>query len=335
MRGFSKQRLGNAPNLPNLGRAAGGASDVTAPVISGESYNTTTDTLTLTVSEAVTLYALHNASATPLTAAAIQAGAEVTQAIAAGLGYISWDDSLWGAGTWYLHIAVRDAAGNTAVGTPVQHIIAAPTFTEIWASYVNGDTFTQLDTNYARNSTGLTALIQTEAGAAGGLGCAITTDNNIMRRMDRDDITAALALRTTERVQILAHVEFTTLANSRAGIGYGASGTDFTGAAIWRAGAGWAIGVMEAGDPFNLTNKTDVVTTQTDGDMFRIRIEIDGLDVKVRAWESGSEPGTWTTRTAASAIDIPRLDLVAARLGGANMIVYGYSVGIGADAPAF
>ena len=107
-------------------KAGGGASDVVAPIISGESYNTTTDTLTLTVSEPVTLYALHNASATPLTAAAIQAGAEVTEVLPAGEAFIDWDDSAWGAGTWYLHIAVRDAGGNTDTATPFSHVIAAP-----------------------------------------------------------------------------------------------------------------------------------------------------------------------------------------------------------------
>ena len=111
--------------LSRLGAMAGGGGDTMAPVISGESYDTGTDTLTLTVSEAVTLYALHNASATPLTAAAIEAGAEVTQALAAGTGFISWDDSAWATGTWYLHVAVKDAAGNTDTIAPIEHIIGA------------------------------------------------------------------------------------------------------------------------------------------------------------------------------------------------------------------
>ena len=323
--------------LSIVGRYAAGGGDTTDPVVSDVSYDTGTDTLTLTVDEPVTLYALHNASATPLDAATIEAGAEVTQALAAGIGYVDWDDSAWGAGTWYLHVVVKDAAGNSTVLTPIEHIIAAPGFVETWSDYANGNTFTELDAAYARNSTGFTTNVLTDAGGPDGLGVDLITDTNIVRRMDRDDITAALAARTTERVNILAKVRFASLANSRAGIGFSSASAVFVGAAIWRAGSGWSVGCMLAGDPFNLTNKTDTsVTSQADSGLFWVRIEVDGLDAKVRAWaDGGSEPGTWTTRTAGAAIAFSRLDLVTARLGGPNLRVLGYSVGIDADAPSF
>lgn len=110
-------------SFPRLGSGRG--ADTTAPVASSVSYDTGTDTLTLAVSEACTLYAMHNASSTPLSAATIQSGAEVTQALAAGIGYITWDDSAWAAGTWYLHICLVDGAGNATVLTPTEHVIAA------------------------------------------------------------------------------------------------------------------------------------------------------------------------------------------------------------------
>lgn len=106
--------------------AGGGAPDITAPIVASVVYAAgPPTTITFNVNEACTLYALRNASAAPLTGAAIQAGAEVTQAIAAGDGYISWDDSGWAAGTWYLHPAFRDAAGNFTTIAPIAHVIAA------------------------------------------------------------------------------------------------------------------------------------------------------------------------------------------------------------------
>lgn len=116
-------------NFPSSKHRGGGPAPA-APIVTDEAYDAGTDTLTFQVdpgSPAIyTVYALHNASATPLSAATIEAGAEVTQLTAAGTGYISWDDDAWGAGTWYLHVMVKNmATGLTTVLTPIEHIIAS------------------------------------------------------------------------------------------------------------------------------------------------------------------------------------------------------------------
>ena len=111
-------------------KATGGGGDVTGPVVTSIVWDTTTDpdnpTLTFTVNENCTLRALVNTSATPLSAAAIQSGAEVTEPITAGIGYLDFDDSAEPAGTLYLHWSVTDGSGNASVQTALSYTKAAP-----------------------------------------------------------------------------------------------------------------------------------------------------------------------------------------------------------------
>ena len=305
----------------------------TAPVISGETYDPVADKLTLTVSEPVTLYALHNASATPLTAAAIKSGAEVTQALAAGVGYIDWNDDSWGAGTWYLHVAVEDADGLTDTIAPIEHIKPIPGFAEDWSAYAVGNTFTELAADYTRNASQLLCTIVADAAAPSGKGCDISSNTSNERFMHRNDIDAALALRTTERIQWKGLVRMASLNNGRAWLGFSVDiGNLHTGIIISRTGSVWTVSCQLEGNPSSLSNTTAALTGLSDGDLVRVIGEIDGLDVKVKAYLDGDPvPGTWTTRTAASAISLPELHL-GARVTGVNMRVLGYTLAIGADA---
>lgn len=321
-------------SFPRLGSGRG--ADTTAPVASSVSYDTGTDTLTMAVSEACTLYALHNASATPLSAAAIQSGAEVTQALAAGVGYVDWDDSGWGAGTWWLHVALKDGAGNTTVLDPIEHVIAAPGFTETWGGYTVGDTFAQLDAAYSRSGSIIVGTVVTDADAANSKAVRVGVTSNAFHYMGRDDINAALAARTTERVQVLMQLRFvSTGTTQRAGMGRQASSLN-TGLRYARTGANAnSLGIQVAGDVNTATNFTSLASGLADLACYWVRMEIDGNDLKARHWLDGaSEPGTWTTRTEASAIAFDNLNIIGRALNPC-MDVLGYSVAIGADAPEF
>lgn len=326
-------------SFPRLGSARG--ADTTAPVASSVSYDTGTDTLTMAVSEACTLYALHNASATPLSAAAIQSGAEVTQALAAGIGYISWDDATWGAGTWYLHLCIKDAAGNATVINPIQHVIPIPGFTETWSTYTVGDTWTQIDAAYTRNASGIAPTIISDAASPSGKALSLIGTTANERWIARDDISAALAFRTTERVNWLVKVRLGSASNARCAMGYmdASSPSLNTGVLFARGSAAgtWDIACQLAGNVNTKTAATNItgMTGLADGAICWIRGEISGTDVKVRAWlDGGSEPGTWTTRTAGAAITIDSLDLTI-RTAATQLTVLGYSIAIGADAASF
>lgn len=317
----------------NSKSATSGATGA-APEISGESYDPVADKLTLNVSEPVTLYALHNASATPLTAAAIESGAEVTQALAAGIGYVDWNDYLWGAGTWYLHVAVEDADGLTDTITPIEHIRPIPGFTETWAAYAVGNTFAELAADYDRTAGGLFATIVADAAAPDGKACAIESSTANERYMWHKAIKAALGLRTTERIQFKALLRMASLANGRGMLGYTRdTGNLNTGVTVSKSGSTWSIGCQLEGNPSSLSNNVVALTGLADGDLVRVICEIDGLDIKVKAYRDGDpEPGSWTTQTYASAIVFPEFSL-GARVTGIDMYVLGYTLAIGADAP--
>lgn len=328
-------------SFPRLGSGRG--ADTTAPVASSVSYDTGTDTLTLTVAEACTLYALHNSSSTPLSAAAIQSGAEVTQALASGIGYITWDDAAWGAGTWYLHICLKDAAGNTSVLTPIEHVIPIPGFTETWSSYTVGDTWTQIDAAYTRNASGIAPTIVADADSPSGKGLSLIGSTANERWISRDDISAALAVRTTERVNWLTKIKLGSAANARSAMGFMDGSSLNTGACISRGGVAgtWDIACQLAGNVSTKTSVTNILTGLADGAIYWIRGEIDGLDVKVRVWADGSgEPSGWNTagqsatRTAGAAITIDSLDLTI-RTAATMWTCLGYSIAIGADAASF
>jgi hypothetical protein len=293
------------------------------------------DDLEMTIDIDGTGYWKWSASATPLSGAAIKAAPDGTEAWF-GPGTVLETIADPGPGTWYLNLVAENAFGFSNVIT-ITEVVTGQTFTETWSSYAVGNTFTEVDAAYTRNSTGCTVLIETDADGPDGKRCVISSGSAAERYLYRDDIATALAARTTERVQILAKVRLVSLANARASIGFLAAGNLNTGVRFGGNNATntGTIGVQLAGDVSSGSNRTDMVTTESSNDLFYIRIEIDGLDVKSRVWEPpASEGGTWTTLTAGAAIDIDRVDLLA-RVSGACLSVLGYSVGIDADAPSF
>lgn len=324
--------IGNGPASASKSATSGAAG--AGPVISDVVYNTTTNTLTFKVSKPVTLFATHNTSATPMTAAAIEAAAEVTQVLAAGDGFIDLNDDFWGYDTFYIHVAAKDSGGLTDTIAPIKHIRPIPGFTERWTPYAVGNTFTELAAGYTRNAGSFLADIVADAAAPAGKGCDISSSTANERFMHRNDIDAALALRTTERIQWKGLVRMASLSNGRAWLGFSVDiGNLHTGIVISRTGSVWTVSCQLEGNPSSLSNSTAALTGLSDGDLVRVIGEIDGLDVKVKAYLDGDPvPGTWTTRTAASAISLPELHL-GARVSGVNMRVLGYTLAIGADAP--
>ncbi len=306
----------------------------TAPIVTGEDYDPDTDTLTFTVDEPVTLYALHNASATPLSAATIKAGAEITQALAAGIGYVDWVDDLWGAGTWYLHVMVEDADGLSTVLTPIQHVKPIPGFAEDWSLYSVGNAFADLEAEYTRNPNTISVAIAADASGPDGKRCEIIGVTSNERFISRDDITTALSFRTTERIQFRALLRMASLANARSFVGWAVDTTNVhTGIHITRNASTWTIACQLEGNPNTPgSNSTNMLSGVADNALVRIVCEIDGLDIKGKAYLDGNpEPGSWTVRTAASAISFPQLGL-GVRVSGNGLWVLGYTLAIGMDA---
>lgn len=94
-------------------QAAGGGGDTTAPTVAITGASDTQ--FDITSDEAGTCYWLINASVTPLAGATIAAGGgSASGSFAAGAGASS--QGIWIAhlatGTWYIHVTVKDAAGN-------------------------------------------------------------------------------------------------------------------------------------------------------------------------------------------------------------------------------
>jgi len=95
----------------------GGSADTTAPVLSGVSYDSGTNTLLFTSDEAGTYYWLKNTSATPLPGAEIAAAADGFGAATATANSITVNDDAWGEALWRVHLTVKDAAGNYSTDT--------------------------------------------------------------------------------------------------------------------------------------------------------------------------------------------------------------------------
>jgi hypothetical protein len=282
-----------------------------------------------------TLRALTSASPTPMSGPDIAAGAVLVQFTAAGDGYMSYDDSGDPPGTRYVHWSLDDGLGNVIVPDPLEYGIAVPGFTETWASYSNGNTFTQLDAAYSRSNAILSPSIITDADGTSGLACRYGVTSNAFHYMGRDDINAALALRTTERVQVLVQLRFVATSTfQKSAIGRQSGGLN-TGLQSSRPAGVNALRLQAAGDVNSETNVTALLTGLADFACYWVRYEVDGVTLRGRAWLDGaSEPGSWTTRTEAGAITFDNLNLIG-RSGNPCLDVLGYSVGIGADAPAF
>ena len=202
-------------------------------------------------------------------------------------------------------------------------------FTEDWSTYTVGDTFTQLDAQYGRLSSAISGTILTEASAPSGKTCEYGSASHAW--LGRDDADAAIAARTTERVQVLALFRLGNSTDARGGFGHYISASASTGFGIHRFGAtSQAVYVRVNGDPNTTTNATVVGSGYSDGDLLWVRMEIDGTAIKGRVWLDGAgEPGTWTTRTEGSAISIPTMRLMGRR---GNISLLYWSMGIGEDA---
>jgi hypothetical protein len=215
------------------------------------------------------------------------------------------------------------------------------TATETWSSYANGNTFTQLDTNYARTNGVLTTSIATDTDGPAGLACIFSTAGvgAVCAQLHRDDITAQLATRlVTDRVNVLAKIKTLNL-NSRAGIGWQDGGQLFTGMTVSNTGGGNLnqYSLMTEGNLNNNTPKTDILTGRASGLVFWIRFEVQGADIRGKAWADGAgEPGTWAqTRTHTGNLTFDKFGLVGRGGVAASASCLGYSIGIKADAPSF
>lgn len=209
------------------------------------------------------------------------------------------------------------------------------TATETWSSYVNGNTFTQLDANYARTNSNIGANIATDADGIAGLGCSFgLTAGNTPISIYRDDITAELATRlVTDRVQVLVKMR-TVGDNSRAGFGW-TNGTNFTGmCSIWNVSTS-TLSIMTEGSLAGGSNKTDVLASIAPASVIWLRFEVEGADLRGKAWADGAgEPGSWMqTRIHSGNLTFSQFGLVT-RAGGLITNCLGYSIGINADAPA-
>ena len=285
--------------------------DKIAPILSGQVYNSGTDILTVNSTEGGTFYG-HWTTSPSLSNALIQSGATTIIACAQGIGYYTVADVALAPGTWYLQYGVLDAASNFGAGVPVSQVIVAPSFVETWSSYVNGNGWTQLDVAYARSSSLISTTIQTDASGPAGLALRIGAASNNDYRINRDDITASLATRSTAtRVQVLAKCRAVVVGvNQKAAIGY-FDGANNWGIRVARLGVNNnPVFLQSGGDVNGGTNETSLGTLN-DSALFWIRIEVNGLDIKGKLWLDGAgEPGAWTTRTLAANVAFPRLDLM-------------------------
>ena len=210
------------------------------------------------------------------------------------------------------------------------------TATETWSSYANGNTFTQMDANYARTSANIGADIATDAAGAAGLGCSFgLTAGAVPLSIHRDDITAELATRVVaDRVQVLVKMR-TVGANSRAGFGW-TDGTNFTGmCSIWNISTS-TLSIMTEGSLAGGSNKTDVLASIAPASVIWLRFEVEGAVLRGKAWADGAgEPGSWMqTRIHGSDLTFSQFGLVT-RTGGRITNCLGYSIGVNNDAPSF
>lgn len=215
--------------------------------------------------------------------------------------------------------------------------ISTFTATETWSSYANGNTFTQLDTNYARTNANIAGNIATNADGPAGLGCSFgITSGAEHLMMNRDDITAELATRlVTERVNVLVKMRTASI-NTRHGFGW-SDGTNFTGFRVSNfSGTNAAFSITTAGNLSTGTNTTDLLTGQANDAVFWLRFEVEGAVLRGRVWADGAgEPGTWTnTRTHGSDLVFDKFGPVV-RTGNVSTNCLGYSIGINVDAPSF
>lgn len=189
---------------------------------------------------------------------------------------------------------------------------------------------------YTRSSSVVAPVIISDVDAPAGLACRMGLTSNDLHLLSRADINTTLSARTTERVQMLAQIRFTSSNTfQRAGLGRSSGGL-ITGLRIARSGVDQnLIGLQFNADVNTGTNLTPMVSGLADRSCHWIRLEVDGLTIRARTWPDGdAEPGTWVSRTEATAITFNNFNTVL-RNGNPCLEVLGYSIGIALDAPAF
>lgn len=313
-------------------------ADTTAPEITDEAYDAGTDDLTAIVNEDCTLYAMWSSSAS-LSNAAIESGATVTEALTLGENVVTGPTRPTDPGTYYLQWLVKDAAGNITQGTPVEYVVFAVGYTETWEDYSVGNTFTQVDAAYTRDGTQIGCTVVTDADGPDGKALSVEiASTSYPYSMFRDDITAYLATRASEPINILFKSRAIATTNALGGIGEldAATETLFTGARIARGGANTTeVRLQYNAAPTTTTNTTVLASNITDGAVFWVRLEIDGVYLRGKYWLDGeSEPGSWTTYTAGASIPIIKLRLMARAYSPVGQVL-GYSVVLDDTAPGF
>lgn len=319
-----------------MGRGGAGGGGLGAPVITGQAYDEPTNEITANVDQAGTAFWLFNQVATPLSAAFIIANAVGSAAVTTGINYLTADDTGLPSGTNYLHFTVRNATSQaTDPGVVVAFTMPVLSFLEDWSSYAAGDDFADLDPAYSRTDTAALTSIVTNASGPAGLACQISSGAH--KSLFRDDITAALALRTTsQRVQVRTKWKLLSTANARGGFGHRVATDSNTGIIIQRFGpTAHAAYIQVAGNPSTGTNATGIASGLSDNAILWTLMEIDGLNIKGKAWLDGAgEPGSWTTRTEATAIAVASMG-PCGRAGSPSHEILGYRVAIDADAGTF
>jgi len=207
-------------------------------------------------------------------------------------------------------------------------------FQEEWDWLANGNTWTEVDARYSRSSTGVTTPVVTDASAPSGVAVQWQSTTTTHRWADADALTAWLAGRTTEVVEVLILFRLLSTASVRTGFGHFAASNQHTGAYWQRVGAAdqrlYAQGV---GDPGSNTNISSIVGTYSDNDLVWVRFQVDGVNVRARSWLDGAgEGGSWTTYVHGSALAFTSAGPMV-RTSGVNSQILYYAVAIDATAP--
>lgn len=209
-------------------------------------------------------------------------------------------------------------------------------FLEDWSSYAVGNTFTELDAAYSRSAATVAGTIVTNADGPAGKALQFGVTSAAHQALTRDDISTAIAARTTERIQVRCLWKMGTTASARGGFGHRIAADSHTGILISRfSNINHEVYLQVAGNPSTFTNTTGLGTGYDDGQLVWTLMEIDGNNLKGKVWLDGaSEPGSWTTRTEGSAISVSTMGMTL-RTGNPSHELLGYRVAIGADAATF
>jgi hypothetical protein len=334
-------RTGIGIGITRRRRSGGGGADTTPPEITNVAADPE-DGVSFDLSEPGTVYMLRNTSATPLTGAAIKAGAEDDWPAVEGANDLEIDDSAWDPDTYYLHFAAEDAAGNiTPFGSVVEWVVADPgvTFTEDWSGFTAGDDNTDIDAGgYLLSASPPTCTIVSDASAPDGKALHMTAIAASVRHIARDDIATALAAGGWTYVEVLVMFRTSAASGARGAVGFADSSSVASGLIIQRAGGGINLGLSTNLDP-NSAVEQSLGTGIADDLIYWARLQFEGTNLRGRVWLNGAgEPGTYGSDVTSSlnfSTGMTRLDLIGRTTTATNLKILGYSVGIDTGAPAF